>query len=147
MKKQRTALPSRTAALADHLDVLPNALIQHLSDPWCFTFKGLNYFVLTPEEARSTCAQGMDVLLPDKIPARTLAGFILSLPYDEAIAKVEKLQRSRDREVAAENLLDLMDESWAPSLIETDGIDFWLEQTAHIKFLGRSKSFNIYREI
>jgi len=146
-RKQRTSLPSRTAALAGYLAVLPGALIQHLSDPWCFTYESLNYFVLTAEEARSTCVQGMEVLLPDKIPARILAALILSLPFDEALAKVEKLQRSREREVAAEDLLGLMDERWAPSLIAADGIDHWLERTAHIKFLGRSQSFHIYREI
>ncbi len=138
-------MPSRSAALARFLEMPSNAVIGHLADPWCFTVGDATYFVLTQEEARSTCAHGIETLLPGGIPAETLARYIRSTPYNAALAEVERLQRRRDRELAAEDLLESLDERWATDLIERDGLEFWLEKTLKMSFVGHWQAFSIFK--
>lgn len=146
MRKSRSVLPSRTSALADFLKVPAQSLIQHLSNPWLFTLGETSYLVMTLGEARSTCAHAIESELPGGVPAETLARYATSLPYEEAVAQIRKLQKRRDKELAAEDLLELLDERWASALIEKDGLDYWLEKAAHVRFLGRSGPFYIYGE-
>lgn len=147
MKKPRSALPSRTSALADFLKVPAQSLIQHLSNPWLFTAGEEQYLVMTLGEARSTCAQAIEGELPGGVPPETLARYATALPFEEAVERIRKLQKRRDKELAAEDLLELLDERWASALIEKDGLDYWLEKTAHVRFRGRSGPFYIYGDV
>lgn len=146
VKKPRSVLPSRTSALAEFLKVPAQTLIQHLTNPWLFTAGEDHYLVMTLGEARSTCAQSIENELPSGVPPETLARYATALPYDVAVERIRKLQKRRDRELAAEDLLELLDERWASALIEKDGLDYWLEKSAHVRFRGRSGPFYIYSE-
>lgn len=137
-------MPSRTTALAEFLKIPPQSLIQHLTNPWLFSAGEDHYLVMTLGEARSTCAQSIENELPAGIPAETLARYATALPFEEAIDRIRRLQKRRDRSIAAEDLLELLDERWASALIEKDGLDHWLEKTAQVRFLGRSGPFYIY---
>ena len=139
-------MPSRTTALAEFLKVSANSLIQHLTNPWLFTAAEADYLVVTLGEARSTCAHAIEHELPAGVPAETLARYATAVPYEEAVESIRRLQKRRDRDLAAEDLLELLDERWASALIEKDGLDYWLEKTAHVRFLGRSGPFYIYSE-
>ena len=143
----RSAQPSRTFALANFLKVTPNALIQHLTNPWCFSHGGKDFLVMTLEEARSACARGIENLLPAGIPADTLARYATKLAYDEAITRIQRIQKRRDKEIASEDLLELLDERWASGLIEKDGLDYWLEKTTEARFVGRAGPYYIYTSV
>jgi hypothetical protein len=140
-------IPSRSSALARFLEVASNAVIGHLSDPWCFTVGDATYFVLTQEEARSTCAHGIETLLPKGVPAADLARYVRSMPLAAALTWVERLQRRRDKDSAAEDLLDALDEKWATDLIERDGLEFWLEKTLKMAYVGRWQSFSVFKSL
>jgi len=116
-----------------------------LSDPWCYTVGDDTYFVLTQEEARSTCAHGIETLLPAGIPAEVLARYWRGVPREAALEQVRRIQRRRDRDSAAEDLLDALDERWATDLIERDGLEHWLERTLKMSFVGRREAYSIFK--
>jgi hypothetical protein len=121
-----------------------NTLIQHFSNPWCLSHGGRNYLVMTLEEAIATVSQGIEDLLPDGIPAELLANFVSGLPREAAVARIRQVQKRRDREMAAEDLLMLLDERWVAGLVDRDGVDSWLARTAQVAFLGRKDRYVIY---